>query len=809
MTATVKRMKRRRTLAVGFGILLVTAMVGVFNPLRSSAVVLNSPSNFESNDGNMTIEGNPSTDWNCFVNSDNFAHNFATPANCKVTSGATHIVADPVGETSWVNGQKFDTLCPLLAVNNNPPKDEFTDVASYNETGPAPNLDVFFYGSTIRPNTNGNSSGNVELNQTAGNGTTQAGCRTAGDRLIAYDFLNGGTGLNFHVLTWIDSTNPTAGGNSGKCFVKSDAIPCWGANVIVPSSGQDFEGEANQTAISAANNGMNGTALSVNAFAEFGVNLSKVLNLEGKCLSFPQQIWESRSSGSSFSSNPQDIEIESHTINNCGEIKIIKHTNPRGLNQVFSYTSSLPAQPTAGGVNASPCTAAGIAANGNFCLNDNGNTTGDNTANTVDATNVLASTYTVTEGTDPGGFTFDSLSCVTDQTSGSTTSVSGKTATIHLNAGGVVTCTYVNDQNSASMSTQTSTTTPVFPGVAVHDTATVVGSQATHTPSGNVTFFLCGPTALNSTTPCSSGGTQLSPDGTLSGSGTTASADSADVNTAGAPLAAGRYCFRAVWPGDTNYPGSITEFGGSQGTNECFVVSQITTTTQTTPSPGTGGTATFGTSVTDHAVITAAQSGGGPITGTVTFYVCDPTQVSGGHCSSSTGTLVNSTSNLTDLGTTPPSASADSSAVTVNKTGTWCFAAVYTPNTGNYTGSDDSTSDECFTVTDTTSSSSQQSWVPNDTATVSSDNGAPLNGTLSVQLYTGDSCGVSGGSAVSGQLYSKTANGTSSTATLTTTNSTFTVSTSASVSWLVTFTSTDANVGNSSHCEVSSVTITN
>ncbi|HEV2375277.1 MAG TPA: hypothetical protein VGS19_24340 [Streptosporangiaceae bacterium] len=145
-------------------------------------------------------------------------------------------------------------------------------------------------------------------------------------------------------------------------------------------------------------------------------------------------------------------------------------------------------------------------------------------------------------------------------------------------------------------------------------------------------------------------------------------------------------------------------------------------------------------------------------------------------------------------------------------TGTWCFRAVYTPggaNGSNYTGSSDATSGECFTVTDTTSSTSAQDWLPNDTATISSANGAPLSGTLSAQLYTGDNCGVTSGAVVGGQLYSKTLPGTSSSATLTTSNTTFKVTASASVSWLVTFTSTDPNVSGSSHCESTSLTINN
>jgi len=91
-------------------------------------------------------------------------------------------------------------------------------------------------------------------------------------------------------------------------------------------------------------------------------------------------------------------------------------------------------------------------------------------------------------------------------------------ATIGLDANEVVTCIYVNHQNTDSMSTQESTSgTAVAPGTAVHDTATVTGdANDGSTPSGNVEFFLCGP--LASALGCTSGGTDEG-SGALSGSG--------------------------------------------------------------------------------------------------------------------------------------------------------------------------------------------------------------------------------------------------------------------------------------------------
>ena len=443
------RMSKRTAGALVAAVLLA---VGVAVP---AIAVTGSPSGFESGDGNTVLNTAGNTDWNCFVNSDGFAHNGGTPSGCATTTGAVQITADQAGEVQWVNGQKFDTLCPALSTGNNPPKDEFTNVASFNDT--ASNLDTFFYGATIRSTANGNASGDVEFNQNSGNGTTTAGCRTAGDRLLAYDYLNGGTSLNFHLLTWIDSTNTTIGGNNGTCFVKSDSIPCWGANVVTVSPSL-FDGKSNQSAITAADNGLSGTSLAINQFAEFGINLTQALNLGGKCFSFPQQVWESRSSGSSFTSNPQDIEVEHHTIQNCGEIKIIKQTDPRGQDQNFSFSSNIPAP---GSSNpATPNCSQSFADPSSFTLNDAGNTgktlgstlpADNSTGNTQDCSNVVQGTYTVNEGALPGSFSFESLTCSVSGTGGSTTSTSGETATINLKPGDTVTCLYVNQLHQGAI----------------------------------------------------------------------------------------------------------------------------------------------------------------------------------------------------------------------------------------------------------------------------------------------------------------------------------------------------------------------
>jgi len=726
-------------------------------------------------------------------------------------------------DNSFGQGTKEDNANVTVVTGSIPPnKSDLTRFYEASEIGT--NGHNFLYLAWERSNVLGSANMDFEINQNATTGfnanTTGPVTlnRTAGDLLVTYDFTNGGGRPTLGLLFWLTAA---AGNTASQCF-SSNTLPCWGKQEIL--NGTDSIGAVNNLdgvtdpLFPTSPNYIN--PVPALQFGETAIDLTAAgVFPPGTCKAFGSAFLKSRASAS-FTAEVKDfIAPIPVNIANCGEIKIIKQTDPRGHDQVFSFTSNLPKNSGAGGVTCSGNPGPGIQSDGSFCLNDAGNTgktlgstdpAQNSTGNTVDTgPNVVAGTYTVSEGAEPGGFTFESLTCTADATSGSTVTKSGETATITLQPTGLVTCVYVNKKNVATMTTQESATGQVFPGQPVHDTATIVGNQAADIPGGTVTFFLCGPIPGGSGS-CSSGGSNVGT-GTLSATGApgTASATSPDVNTSASPLTPGFYCFRAEWPGDSNYPGALT--GGADGTNECFTVRTIPTTTTTTPSVGSGGTTTFNSTVTDHAIVQASTSGDGTPTGTVTFFICDPTQVSGGTCSSGGTQLNTATATAVPL-SNPPASSADSTAVTVNMTGLWCFRAVYTPggaNGSNYTGSQDASSGECFTVNDTTASTSAQTWLPNDSATITSAHGAPLSGTLSMQLYTDGACGAAGGNAVGGQLYSTTLSKAASPATLSTNNTTFTVTTSQSVSWLVTFTSSDPNVTSSSNCESTSLTINN
>jgi len=318
----------------------------------------------------------------------------------------------------------------------------------------------------------------------------------------------------------------------------------------------------------------------------------------------------------------------------------------------------------------------------------------------------------------------------------------------------------------------------------------------------------------------------------------TAAIESPYVNTATAPYSPGRYCFRAEWPGDSNHVGALTEFSG---TTECFTVNQHSTTTTTEPrlrvtADGVTTDTAIGTPVAvnarvvDHALITGADGFGTPI-GTVEFFICDPqhvTVVAGAEvCAAGNGTALDGNGPAAGIGVpttevtpetgVPPKSEATSPEVAANVVGTWCFRATYKPDTTNYTGSGDATHTECFTVQDSSSVPTAQDWLPNDTAVVTATGGTALSGTLTFDLYTGDSCGATPDSQfVSGHEYVRTLTNATSLAdrTQSTSNTTDKVklSAGASWSWKVTFTSSDTSkVTNpsSSSCETTELTIAN
>jgi len=139
--------------------------------------------------------------------------------------------------------------------------------------------------------------------------------------------------------------------------------------------------------------------------------------------------------------------------------------------------------------------------------------------------------------------------------------------------------------------------------------------------------------------------------------------------------------------------------------------------------------------------------------------------------------------------------------------GTYHWIVSYTgdsPNTLGNTGLCGA-SNESVVVTDITSATSAQNWLPNDSATITSTGGTALNGSVVFTLHSGLDC-------TGTILYTEptfTLASASSPATKVTTNTLTKVSATADVSWKMVFTSTDSNVSGTTKCENTSLTVNN
>jgi len=355
---------------------------------------------------------------------------------------------------------------------------------------------------------------------------------------------------------------------------------------------------------------------------------------------------------------------------------------------------------------------------------------------------------------------------------------------------------------------------PVPLGTVLFDKAVVTGVAAGGNPTGTVDFFLCDPTQVTGPV-----GAEVCAAGTgtaLAGNPRTLSPDAGSDPPTSSVLSspgiaankAGVWCFRATYtPTGTTYTGSSDNSHG-----ECVTVDKAPTTTVTTPS--VSGAVPVNTLVNDHAVVTGSNADGFP-TGMITFFICNPFEVTGGPGSevcATGGTQVGLPQDATPiLGSSPPQTEATSADITANAVGVWCFRAEYVPggaNGGNYLPSSDATHGECFLVGDSTAAASEQNWLPNDSATITSTGDTNLDGTLSFTLYSGDNCGETSGSIlIPAEVFTLT--NADSPATRNTTNGSFKVTASATVSWKVVFTSSNPNVTGSSRCEVTSLVITN
>ncbi len=168
-------------------------------------------------------------------------------------------------------------------------------------------------------------------------------------------------------------------------------------------------------------------------------------------------------------------------------------------------------------------------------------------------------------------------------------------------------CFSVSQASASVVSTPSSQSTSLAGGES--DQLTVTGNAAGGSPSGTVSFFICGP--FTSASGCAAGGSAVgAPVPLTAAGGNTATATSATFS----PSSPGVWCFRAEFSGDANYR------AGSDGSaGECFTVLQSGAPSATISSPRPG--AIYGVGQVVPSDYSCAEAPGGPglssCTGTV------------------------------------------------------------------------------------------------------------------------------------------------------------------------------------------------
>jgi hypothetical protein len=360
-------------------------------------------------------------------------------------------LASGTSDNSFGQGTKEDDANVSVVTGSIPPQK--SDLTRFYEASEFANGSNFLYLAWERTNVLGTANMDFEINQKTQPDLTTTGAktlaRTAGDLLITFDFSNGGGRPTLGLLTWVTT------GSTSQCF-SSNSLPCWG-NRIALNSTNSIGAVNNLDAVSDPIAPNAPRSLASLTFGETAINLTAAgVFPTGTCEAFGSAFLKSRAS-SSFPAEVKDfIAPIPVNISNCGQITIIKHTDPRGINQNFSYTSNIPnpSDPTA--VDRTP-KCSGDATPSGFTLNDNGNSTGDSAGNTEDCLNVVAGSYNVTEGTEPANFSLESLTCSPSSgtSSGHQDATDPFKADITVAPNGHVTCTYVNQASGAIKVTKT------------------------------------------------------------------------------------------------------------------------------------------------------------------------------------------------------------------------------------------------------------------------------------------------------------------------------------------------------------------
>jgi hypothetical protein len=382
-------------------------------------------STFEGNDGNLVVDTAGNTDW---ANAPNRVVGLDQP------SGG--------GDNAFGQGTKEDDPNTKVVTGSIPPNKN--DLTRFYVGSEFANNSNFLYLAWERAVNIGAANMDLEINQkvTPGFTGTTTGpvslVRTAGDLLVTYDFSGSGT-PTLGLLRWVTS------GATSQCF-SSNSLPCWGNRVDLTAAG-DAEGAVNTGTVTDPVPPDAPRTLTTGLFGEAAINLTAAgVFPAGTCTAFGSTFLKSRSS-SSFPAEVKDfIAPQPVNISNCGEVKIIKRTNPRGINQDFGFTSTIPNPPAGQTPPTTPSCAADTTPS-SFTLNDSAGVDSNPPVaggNTEDCVNVPAGSYTVTENSPlPANFVLESLTCTPG---GSQDATNPLQANITVVPNTTVTCVYVDKQ---------------------------------------------------------------------------------------------------------------------------------------------------------------------------------------------------------------------------------------------------------------------------------------------------------------------------------------------------------------------------
>jgi hypothetical protein len=300
----------------------------------------------------------------------------------------------------------------------------------------------------------------------------------------------------------------------------------------------------------------------------------------------------------------------------------------------------------------------------------------------------------------------------------------------------------------ASLSTQTSDTSfEVGDGTTPTDTATVsVTSSGSNppAPTGDVNFYLCGPSA-SVITVCDPTGktafdTQDLADADVTGNDYSVTSDTSTINSAG------YYCFASRWAGDTNYDAGPY---GDDGTNECFHVTPVQPSIST--QVNNDQPVDPGTELYDTATLAGTVAPSNSTFGTITFNAYGPAD---------DATTCTAPALYTSVLTITGNGAYDSNDGDANNDGTpgeaddqfkptgpghYNWIASYAPATGDVnnlsiSGACGDANEGSIVQQFNPALTTAQTWQVKDTATITVDGGGALAGTAHFVLYDNSSC---------------------------------------------------------------------